>query len=115
MKSFLFLLVCLFSFGIINVFAQEKTDSFTVYGNCGMCKSRVEKAARLDGVTSAAWNKDTKIMTVTYESSKVTNEEIQKKVASVGHDTDLFTASDKVYEKLPGCCKYERKSGSGKN
>jgi len=25
-------------------FAQEQTDTIKVYGNCGMCKSRIEKA-----------------------------------------------------------------------
>jgi copper chaperone CopZ len=115
MKSLRFFFVCLFSFGFVGLFAQEKTDSFTVYGNCGMCKSRIDKAAKLEGVTAASWNKDTKVLTVTYEASKVNNEAIQKKVASVGHDTELFTASDKVYDKLPGCCKYERKAASGKN
>lgn len=33
----------------------------------------------------------------------------RKKIAAVGHDTEKFEADDKVYEKLPGCCLYERK------
>jgi len=98
----------------ISLFAQEKTDTFKVYGNCGMCKSRVEKAAKAEGATTAVWDKDTKIMTVTYDASKTSVEAIQKKVASVGHDTELFTAPGKVYEKLPGCCLYERKAETKK-
>jgi copper chaperone CopZ len=94
----------------ITVFGQEKTDTFKFYGNCGMCKSRVEKAAKTEGATTAVWDKETKMMTVTYDASKTSVEALQKKVASVGHDTELFTAPDKVYEKLPGCCLYERKS-----
>ena len=97
-----------------SVFAQDKTDSFKVYGNCGMCQKRIEKAANLEGVRSAAWNVDTKIMTVTYDPSKVTNEDLQKKIASVGHDTDKYSADDKVYGKLPGCCLYERKKADNK-
>ncbi len=115
MKSIRVLFVCVLSLVFTGVFAQEKTDSFTVYGNCGMCKSRIEKAVQGDGVTAATWNKDTKILTVTYDASKTNNKDLQKKVASVGHDTELFAAPDKVYDKLHGCCKYERKSASGKN
>jgi copper chaperone CopZ len=115
MKSIRILFVCLFSVVCTSIFAQEKTDSFTVYGNCGMCKSRIEKAVKAEGATAAAWNKDTKMLTVTYDPAKTNMEAIQKKVASVGHDTDLFTASAKVYDKLPGCCKYDRKEDGKKN
>ena len=91
------------------VLAQDKTDSFKVYGNCGMCKSRIEKAAKVDGVSAASWNKDTKMFKVTYDAGKVSSESVQKNIAAVGHDTELFEAQDKVYKKLPECCLYERK------
>lgn len=94
------------------VFAKEKTDSFRVYGNCEMCKKRIEKATQADGVIKAIWNVDSKIMTVTYDDSRITNDDIQKKIAAVGHDTEKFTAPDDVYEGLPECCLYERKQKS---
>lgn len=104
------LLSCFLFFAVVfSCFAQEKTDSFTVFGNCGMCKSRIEKAARIKGVSSVNWNKSTKVFTVTYDDSVVSNETIQKKIAAVGHDTELFEAPDKVYEKLHACFLYERK------
>ena len=114
MKSIRLFLFITFSFAGISLFAQEKTESFSVYGNCGMCKSRIEKAAKAEGATAALWSKDTKIMTVTYDASKTSNEVIQKKIASVGHDTEQFIAPEKVYEKLPGCCLYERKADTKK-
>jgi copper chaperone CopZ len=107
MKKLIFSIAVLFAG--LSVFAQEKTETFKVYGNCGMCKSRIEKAVKGDGVSSASWNKDTKMFTVTYEAGKISNEAIQKKIAAVGHDTELFEAPDKVYEKLHACCLYERK------
>lgn len=91
------------------LFAKEKTDTFKVYGNCDMCKKRIEKATLADGISKAIWNVDTKIMTVTYDDSKITNGDIQKKIAAAGHDTEKFTAADDVYESLPECCLYERK------
>ncbi len=93
----------------VTLFAQSKTESFKVFGNCGMCKKRIEKAALTEGVTSAVWNKDTKILTVAYDSAKISNDQIQKNIATVGHDTEKMSADDKVYDKLPGCCLYERK------
>jgi len=115
MKTITSIFVAVFVFASTSIFAQSKTDSFKVYGNCGMCKNRIEKASKLEGVTSAAWNVDTKIMTVTYDSSKVTGDDIQKKIAGVGHDTEKFTAKEEVYKKLPGCCLYDRKKENKEN
>jgi mercuric ion binding protein len=112
MKIIKLLFVAVLAFTSMSVFAQTKTDSFKVYGNCGMCKNRIEKALKLDGVTSAAWDVDTKIIAVTYDSAKITNDDIQKKIAAVGHDTDKYSADDKVYKKLPGCCLYDRKKAN---
>jgi len=113
MKKMKLLLLTLFSLFNITGFAQEKTDSIKVYGNCGMCKNRIEKAAKLEGVTAAAWREETKMITVTYNPEKVKLDEVQKKVAAVGHDTEKFTAEAAIYNKLPGCCKYDRKAKVG--
>ncbi len=86
-----------------------KTASVKVYGNCGMCERRIEAALNeLDGVRSAAWDSATGMLSVTYETKKVTLLQVEEKVASVGHDTDAVRAPDAVYDKLHGCCKYER-------
>lgn len=92
-----------------SVFAQEKTDTIKVNGECGMCKSRIQKALKLEGISSAAWDTETKLLIVTYNTDKISNDDIQKRVATVGHDTEKYKAEDVVYNKLPGCCKYERK------
>ena len=87
----------------------SKTDTFKVWGNCNMCKIRIEKAAKINGVSKAEWNIQTKKMTLTYDPSKVSSEDVQKKIAAVGHDTEKSTADDKAYDKLDACCKYQRK------
>ncbi len=114
MKTFKITLVALIAlFLVTNTYAQTgtkssavKMESIKVSGNCGMCKERIEAAAKVDGVTSARWNKDTKMLTLAYNPTVVKSEEVQKKIAAVGHDTEKFKADDKVYSKLPGCCKY---------
>lgn len=88
---------------------QQKTETFKVWGNCDMCKTRIEKAVKADGATSADWNKNTKILTVTFDPSKTSVDSFSKKLAVVGHDTEKYKADDKAYEALDSCCKYERK------
>jgi copper chaperone CopZ len=83
--------------------------SFKVAGKCGMCETRIENAAlSVRGVESAAWDKESGIIELEYNAKKANLEKIQKAIATAGHDTELFAANDKVYEKLPECCKYER-------
>ena len=93
-----------------NSYAQSpnssKSEKLKVFGNCNSCKSRIEKAAKIDGVSSADWNSESKILALTYDSSKTNLDQIGKKVAAVGHDTEKFKADEKVYSALPGCCKY---------
>lgn len=86
--------------------SSPKTDTIKVYGNCSMCKSRIEKAAKLDGVSKAQWDSGTKLLTVTYDPSKVSTNTIRQKISATGHDTDKTKADDKSYQALPGCCKY---------
>ena len=68
--------------------ATSKTESVKVLGNCDMCKARIEKAAKIDGVIKAEWNKDSKMLTLVYNPGKVTSEAVQKRIAAVGHDTE---------------------------
>ena len=89
--------------------SETKTVSIKVWGNCGSCKARIEKTAKVDGVSKALWDAKTQVLTLTYDPSKVKVEDIQKKIAAVGHDTEMFKADDKAYAALPGCCKYDRK------
>jgi copper chaperone CopZ len=85
-----------------------KTESFKANGECGMCKTRIEKGLKMDGISNAEWDQKTKMVTVSYDPSKVTVDDMKKKVASLGHDTDKYRAEDDVYAKLPGCCHYDR-------
>lgn len=95
-------------------YAQPKTDSVKVSGNCGMCETRIENAMKMDGISAADWNVKTKMLTVTYAADQISLEDIQRKIAEVGHDTPKFKATEAVYGKLPGCCKYDRKDQPAK-
>lgn len=89
--------------------AQTKNEKFKVYGNCGMCENRIEKAANaVEGVSNADWDSETKMIKVSFDESKTDVHKVHMAIAKVGHDTDMHKASDEIYNKLPGCCKYER-------
>ncbi len=108
------LVIGLLLFGMTSVFAGVKTEKIKVYGNCGMCKTRIEKASKsIHGVTKATWNSDDAILTITYDDTKTTTLKIEEAVSKVGHDTDHTKAADKVYDALPGCCKYDRPAKNG--
>ena len=108
-KSMMLVIGLLF-FSMTSIFAKAaKTEKIKVYGNCGMCKTRIEKAAKsVQGVTKATWDSEDAMLTVTYNDTKTTTLKIEEAVAKVGHDTDNARASDKTYDALPGCCQYDR-------
>ena len=112
MKTTIFSTFILFASMFQSVFATtthyEKT-TFKVYGNCEMCKSRIESALKKNtAVKSASWDVKTKMVTVEYNPHSISVNQLNQLVADAGHDTDKVKASDAVYKTLPGCCKYKR-------
>ncbi|HEY5774397.1 MAG TPA: cation transporter [Chitinophagaceae bacterium] len=90
-------------------FSQKtKTDTFQVSGNCGMCEAKIEKAAKAAGATYAEWNKDTKVITVKYNSTSSNLAKIQKGIADAGYDNVGVKTTSEAYDKLHACCKYDR-------
>lgn len=109
MKKKVLSLIAMFVLGTFTVFAGEKTEKFKVKGNCGMCEKRIEKAANsVDGVQSADWNKESKMIEVNFDDAKTSTDKIEMAIAKVGHDTPHHKAKEEVYNELPGCCKYDR-------
>lgn len=88
--------------------ATEKTETFAVLGNCGMCKSTIEKAAVKAGASKAGWDADTDQLTVTFDPAFTSVDAIQKAVALSGYDNAGYKAPDDAYEKLHACCHYDR-------
>jgi hypothetical protein len=112
MKSILFsfILISMASFG----FAQTKTETLKVSGECGSCKKKIESAAKKAGASYAVWDVDSKELTIKYNSTSTNSAKIQKAIANVGYDTPDFKATDEAYHKLDGCCQYERTASTEK-
>ena len=111
MKKYILLFLFFISATISAQNEKNKKSNFEVIGNCEICKKRIEKAAlSLKGVKMAKWDIPSNILSVIYNSNKISLDQIQSAVADVGHDTPSFKAPDDVYNELPMCCIYERKS-----
>ncbi len=112
MKPIIALLLCIV-FGAYGQHAQASpeaaTDSLSIWvnGACGMCKTRIEKAAlTVRGVESASWDTESHQLRINIHPDKFKSRKLHYKIASVGHDTEEMLAPDPVYEALPECCKY---------
>jgi copper chaperone CopZ len=110
-KNILMAIILLLSITIANAqIKNAKTETVKIYGNCGMCETNIEKAGNLKKVAEVDWNKDTKMATLTYDSAKTSQDEILKRIALAGYDSEKFLAPDAAYESLAGCCQYEREA-----
>ncbi|MFC7772585.1 DUF3347 domain-containing protein [Flavobacterium sp. GCM10027622] len=87
---------------------NAKSTTVTISGNCEMCEKTIEKAGTLKRVAIVDWNKDTKLATISYDSGKTNPDEILKKIALAGYDSESFLAPDQAYANLPECCQYKR-------
>ena len=113
MKSLKYLMTALLMLSFMASNAQiknPKTETVKIYGNCDMCKSTIEKAGNVNKTAEVDWNKDTKMATITYDAKKTDQDEILKRIALSGYDSEKYLAPDDVYAKLPGCCQYDRGS-----
>lgn len=119
MTKYIFSLILLFGF-LSTTFGQEmntkteveiklNTETFKVYGNCGMCKRTIESSLSKEStVRDAVWDIESGEMKVTFDALGTTLNDIKQKIADVGYDTDTHRAKLEVYNGLHGCCQYDR-------
>lgn len=123
MKSTALLLFALFIAGSVAA-AQPKQNLDLVKQNaqvqktviqvptlvCGSCVTTVTKALKqVDGVKTAKVDLKKKTATVTYASTKVTVEKLEKAISEAGYDANEVKRNPAAYEKLDACCKQETK------
>lgn len=111
MKLLIFSLTLMMILGGCKIQEKNKVltqTTFRVEGNCDMCKSRIETAAlSLSGVKKANWDVSSKILSIAYDASKMTEDKIHQEISAVGHETSRLPADEKAYQKLHSCCKYK--------
>jgi len=118
MRKILLGLAIVASIAVMSCKNEEKTEvqtttdqgkelsviNFGVRGNCGMCKTTIEKAAKsVDGVVDANWDMKKKSIKVSYDEAKVKEGTIHKVIAYAGYDTEKMSGEKESYKKLPKC------------
>jgi periplasmic mercuric ion binding protein len=104
------LLFSIFAINFSTAQTTAKKETIKVWGNCGMCKTNIEKAAKKAGASKASWNEESKELKVAYTANKTSSAKIQQAIAKTGYDTQDFTGDNKAYSNLHACCKYDRKT-----
>ncbi len=87
---------------------NEKTQTLKIYGNCDMCKTNIETAGNKNKIAKVEWNQATKMAVIKYDSLKTSSDEILKRIALAGYDSEKFFAPADAYNKLAECCQYAR-------
>lgn len=116
-KVLFVMLVALVTFQTVNAQSDKsqrtpgiKKQTIKVFGTCDMDKRRIEKAsATVDGVKSATWDIETQTLTIKFSVfKKDVADNVQKKIASAGNDTEKYKADEAAYRQLPECCRYKK-------
>lgn len=94
--------------------SKGKKSTVTVKTNtyCDHCKKCETCAGKMEseltyvkGIKYAEYNEDDMTISVTYNNSKISIDEIRKEISLLGFDADDVTADPKGYESLDNCCK----------
>jgi len=111
MKTFKsIILLAIFTLAIITAKAQDEpkqTAEIKIQTSaiCGMCKERIEHDLSFaKGVNGVSLDDETKIVTVSYKTSKTNPDKIRKAISEIGYDADDVPANQEAYDKLPKCC-----------
>ena len=107
-KNIMLATFILLSIAVNSQIKNAKTETVKIYGNCGMCETKIENAGNIKKVAKVDWDQDSKMATLTYDTTKTNPDEILKRIALAGYDSDKFLAPDDVYDNLHGCCQYDR-------
>lgn len=110
-KYFGFVILVLFANILLfsNSFAKNKnevTEKITTSAVCTMCKDRIESnLKKIDGILESSLDVNSKVLTVKFDKTKITLDDIRKKLSDIGYDADNVKRDVRAYKKLPPCCK----------
>lgn len=114
LKAFFFSFV-LVAFSSVSFAQSTKNDTLDVAGVCGMCKKKIETAAKTAGASFASWSPDSKKLVIKYNPAATNSVKVQQSVAAAGYDTPEVKASEAAYTNLHECCKYDRTASAKAN
>jgi periplasmic mercuric ion binding protein len=105
---FLIALITLLVISNISIYSEENISKVEIKTSsiCEHCKENIENALnKVDGVKKSDLDLDTKIVTVDYDSTKTSPDEIRQTISKAGYNADDVKRDRKAYKNLPKCCK----------
>lgn len=73
---------------------------------CESCAGKMEsQLPYVKGIKHVEYNEEEMTISVVYNDSKITVEQIRKEISKLGYDADDVPADPQAYQKLDGCCK----------
>lgn len=84
---------------------DKQTDVIKTNAECDMCKKRLEGDLNYrKGIVFAELDVASKDLTVKYNTSKITLDEIRTIISEIGYNADEVKANKKSQSELPACC-----------
>jgi copper chaperone CopZ len=85
--------------------ATKQTVNIQTNAECGTCKTIIEKELNyVKGIIFADLDVPSKVLTVKFNSSKISLEEIRVRVTKIGYNADDLKADPTAQSGLPACC-----------
>jgi len=110
-KIILSILMLYIGIAVFGQKTQKETIVIQTNGVCEQCKTRFEEnIPYLKGVTDVSYDLKSSRLTVTFNKSKTTADDIRKKVSNLGYDADQVKANPEARAKLPACCRTTKNS-----
>jgi periplasmic mercuric ion binding protein len=83
----------------------KQTVEIQTNAECGTCKKIIEKELNyVKGITFADLDVPSKVLTVKFNSSKITLEDIRIRITKIGYNADDLKADPSAQSELPACC-----------
>jgi copper chaperone CopZ len=85
---------------------NEVKEKITTSAVCSMCKDRIESnLKKIDGILESSLDVSSKVLTVKFDKTKISLDDIRQKLSQIGYDADNVKRDVRAYKKLPPCCK----------
>lgn len=88
--------------------ANAKTETVKLYGNCRMCEKTIEKSRHPKRRSQSRLGHGHQNGENHLRQHQTTLDDVLKRIAAAGYDSDQFRATDEAYNNLHGCCQYDR-------
>lgn len=107
MKKLMFILFAVLFVQAATAQEKKKVETIVIQtsAECQQCKDRLEEMLNYTkGVKYSDLDLTNMKLTIKYSPSKISSEDLKKKISELGYDADDVKANLEAQKKLPACC-----------